>query len=790
MTKLPSNELLLRLGRGESIAVVCAAAGLSRPEFDAWWRQECARRVPQAGGARQASALTAQVRIERDRWGVPHIYASNDRDLFFGFGYAVAQDRLFQLDYLRRKARGRLAEVLGPEAIESDLLYRTIGLGTIAEAEWAATPEETRALLTAYADGVNAVIVATAENLPIEFALLDYRPGPWLPSDCLAIVGEFRWYLTGRFPVIAIPEMVKRAVGDGPLYRAFVLGEDEYESILIPGEYRPGPAAANSASAVGSADEGHGSNNWVLSGARSTSGKPIVANDPHIPFAAVSIWHQVRLSGGSFDVAGVALAGMPAVMIGRGKHVAWGITNNICSQRDLYQEKTDTAQPNCYFDGERWSPATTREEVIAVKGVPPVRKVVRMSRNGPIVDEVLPAPVRGTGPVSLRWLGAEPCGWLTALLNMNRAQNCAEFRAATRPWSVPTFNLVFADTDGHFGFQSVGRIPIRRVAERGYRSGWEARHQWDGFIPFEEMPRLVDPARGFAVTANNRVAPDDFPYPLSGTWNSGHRAARLRGVIEAAETMSARDCQTLQYDTYSNRAAACVQRLTALLADDPDQRVRQAAAFLAAWDFHVDAGSVPAALFNVFFSRWCQAVMAERFPADLVAFLSANAPPLALQLLESDRAGWFVKQRREQAIRQTFAAALDELSNRLGPDMNQWAWGRMHQLLQKHFLSGRGDLGALLDRSGLPCGGDSSTVCSNVADANFMSYLGAGYRMVADMADPKHGFWSVEVASASGHPGSPHYDDQQRPWDAGEYHYTPLIGPPEGVVSVCTLGPA
>ncbi|MBI1832786.1 MAG: penicillin acylase family protein [Planctomycetes bacterium] len=431
--KLTTTEMLRRLGNGETIAKVCEAAGIARNDFDAWWNAECRRRVPSATGSRKLGVSRA-VRIERDKHGIPHIHADNERDLFFGFGYATAQDRLFQLDFLRRKARGRLAEILGPEAIESDLLYRTVGLAQIAEMEWPTLPADVREYLTAYTAGINALMEECRGCLPIEFDLLGYAPEPWRETDSLAIIGEFRWYLTGRFPVIAIPELVKRTVGDGPLYREFILAEMDEESILHPGEFSPArsasdgqrnPSLARPANdAGGSGDGSGGSNNWVLDGYRTDSGKPIVANDPHIPYFAVSIWHEVRLHGGAFNVAGVALAGMPGIMIGRNEHVAFGITNNICSQRDLYQEKTDSAHPGCFLYDGKWEPAQLRSETIQVRGQEALKKTIRSSRNGPIVDEVLPAAVRPSplsplpegegkgvrGPVSLRWLGCRAAG--------------------------------------------------------------------------------------------------------------------------------------------------------------------------------------------------------------------------------------------------------------------------------------------------------------------------------------------------------------------------------------------
>jgi penicillin amidase len=782
------HDILIRLGRGDSITAVSSAAGMTRAQFDAWWRDECRRRVPPATGKRsipRGAGLTGAVRIERDRWGVPHVYAGRDTDLFFGFGYATAQDRLFQLDYLRRKARGRLAEIVGIDGVESDVLHRTLGLGRIADKEWTALPAEIQNLLGAYTAGINALIDDAADCLPIEFDLLHYRPERWLPTDCLAIVSEFRWYLTGRFPVIVIPELAKRTLGEGPLYQAFLQGEEDAESILFPGEYRGAPGGVQAIGSGGDHD-GSGSNNWVLAGSRTTTGKPLVASDPHIPFAAVSLWHEIHLHGSDFQAAGVAQAGMPALMIGRSPHVAWGITNNICSQRDLYQEKTDPAHPGCFLYDGVWEVATTREEIIHVQGAAPIHKVIHFSRNGPIVDEILPAAARATGPVALRWLGFEPCGWLTALIGMNRARTCAEFREASRPWMVPTFNIVFADTLGQIGFQSVGRIPIRSIAERGYRPGWDPRHQWTGLIPFDEMPRLADPPRGFVITANNRVAAEDFPYPLSGTWSMGYRARRIRSQIEPRGPLTLEQNQALQLDTYSGRAARCLPRLVEILEGDSDPRIVQAARSLKAWDGHAEPTSTAPSLFNVFFSHWCQIVAGARFPPEAAALVASSVGGLAADLLDKDVSGWFVgtpsdlaanaEQIRKDMVRTALLRALSELTERLGPDMKLWTWGRLHVLVQKHFLSGRGDLGELLDRSGMPARGDGTSVNCSTSDPNHAAVVGAGYRMVADLADPALGLWATEVAGTSGHPGSPHYDDQIEPWSAGQYHYLDLTG--------------
>lgn len=331
------RDVLRRLGAGEAINSICQLAGWTRAEFDERWKREAASRAPQCDG-QVATRVIAAVTIERDRWGIPHIFADSHRDLWFGLGYAMAQDRLFQMDYLRRKGLGRLAEVLGPEGVPLDLIARTVGLNRIAKEEWLRLPQETRELQQAFADGVNAWIKQCGEHIPIEFDLLDYRPEPWSPIDSLAIESEFRWYLTGRFPVIVMPELAKRVLGDGPLYREFLLGEADEEAVVPPEAYQHlreqlGQRPLDDVGQATGDPEGTGSNNWVVAGRHCKSGMPMVASDPHIAIEAVSCWYEAHLCGGDFNVAGMAYVGMPAIMFGRNERVAWGITNNICSLR-------------------------------------------------------------------------------------------------------------------------------------------------------------------------------------------------------------------------------------------------------------------------------------------------------------------------------------------------------------------------------------------------------------------------------------------------------------------------
>ncbi|MGZ0168994.1 MAG: penicillin acylase family protein [Planctomycetales bacterium] len=764
------QDRLGRLGSGESIEDVCDAAGIDRAEFDRWWTETIQQRAQSKSG-RISTGVVADVSIQRDSNGIPHIHAKTDRDLFFGYGWAMAEDRLFQLDWLRRKGHGRLSEIIGTNGLEFDTVSRTVGLNRIAAAEWERLPAEVQQHVQAFSDGINAFISDCGDNVPIEFDLLRYRPEPWSPVDCLAIEVEFQWYLTGRFPVICMPELAKRTLGDGPLLGEYLLGEEDDESILHPGDYKSlaeGPLEPIGET-VADPDASTGSNNWVVAGQRTTTGAPLLASDPHIAFEAVSCWYEAHLSGGSFNVAGMTYVGMPAIMFGRNKQVAWGITNNICSLRDLYQERTDDSQPGCFeYDG-KWEPACERVETINVRDADPVECTVRSSRNGPIVDDILPAPANELGPVSLNWLGMSQGGWLTSLLDMNRAPSVAGLREAMRPWHVPTFSLVLADTDGRIGFHAAGRIPVRNRSERAFRRGWDPEDQWLGLIPFDEMPSFDDPERGWIASANNRIAPDDFPHRMYGGWVSGGRAQRIREMIESRESVSVTDMRDMQQDVQNLRAVALVPVLLREL-EPCDDDTRTAIEILKHWDGAAEPQSTATTIFNLFYSRWCTTVSNARFTGATAVILAKGVDPCAGRLLESDPHGWFPDDNCQEQLRRTFAETLAYLKDRFGSDMSDWTWGQLHVMPLRHVLSSRGDLGQLLDHGGSGVRGDMQTVCNTGSGPELSAATGAGYRMVADLSSSPPVLRAVDAQSQSGQPGSPHYSDQFDDWVSGRYH--------------------
>ena len=771
------KDMLLRLGAGDSIQAICDDAGLTRADFDQWWTAQTEQRVPSMEGTKTASGLSRRVEIARDEWGVPHVLAETDDGLFFGYGYATAQDRLWQLDYYRRKARGRLSEVIGPSGIEIDTVSHTIGLTCTAEENLSRFPEKTKRRLQAYTDGINSFMEESRSNLPIEFALLGYEPHEWTPLDSVAIWQEFRWYLTGRLPIIAIPDLAKRALGEGPLLDDFITGEAEDESIVPRGSYSPARTGQVPVGEVlGDPDEGIGSNNWVVSGEKSTSGAPMVASDPHIAFGAVSCWFEAHLSGPEINAAGAGYVGVPGIVFGRNETLAWGVTNNICSQRDIYREQEHPDRPGHFRFDDEWHPAKQETVQIAVKGEGAREITITRTHNGPIVDALLPEPLRTTDKVSTRWLGTGFGDEITCMLDLAAARNSDEAREALRDWIVPTWSYVFGDVEGHIAYQAVGRIPIREQWNRERRPGWDPAHQWRGFIPYDALPAVSDPDEGYARSANNRTAPEDYPYPLSGTWSSGYRALRIRQMLEEKQQFSREDFARMQTDTLSMRAVEALPSLVETLKRSSDPRVLEAAESLSAWNGRMDVDEVGASIFEFFFAEWSTAVAAERFTGDEVPLVAGAISGFAVRLLADDEHGYLSSVSREDAIVACMVRALDELTERLGPDVSEWRWGRIHKITLNHLLSERGDISDLLRRGGQPVGGNGITVSNTGFDPNYLASIGANWRHNADLADDPPGLWAVDATGQSGHPGSPHYGDQLTEWLAGRHHYLPLDG--------------
>lgn len=728
-----------------------------------------------------APAVPAQVRetvqIWRDRRGVPHIRAANTRDLFFAHGYVQAQDRLWQLDYLRRQAQGRLSEIFGESKLSEDRIAHTLRIPGVARDIYEASSSESRAALDAFSDGVNTFldeVSAPGGLLPIEFDLLDYRPDRWSPVDSLAIWRRWNWYLTGRLGVISTPEAVRAGIGKGERYRAFFAPDGPLRYIVPAGNYDPEPRWPDLpqdplTESFWGQTLGEGSNNWAVAAALSATGDALLGSDPHVYYTVPADWYEVHLSAPDFECFGTTYPGQPALMYGRSPGLSWGITNNICLLRDLYiVESTDEIE-------------TAPPVEIAIKGQAPYLHIDRSVGGKPIVDHFMPEaalphnldPERYPEPTSLAlaWVGFHPSDETKSMLDFATARTVDDGREALRTWGCPTFNLVFADTSGDIAYQTSGFLPLRGREMRGYRSLHEPKDEWVGFIPFDGLPSLVRPERGWVVTANNPTAPPDFPYPLFGTWAPEDRAGRAEDLIQATNQHTLDDFERYQNDVFSGRAQRGLSGLLDALTDIDDPAIRAASSRFAGWDFNLTTDSVPASLFYVFFWRWHQTVVTHGFPEHLVPLVRDAGWGFSSDLLHKNVAGWFADDaERIAAIQTAFSEAVSWLTERLGSDSAAWQWAAIHRLGAAHPAASTPLQHELLDIPAAPAPGGAGTLANAfyTPPGTFDTRMGASYRMVVGMS-AQADFRSVTWPGQSGHPGSPHYADQAADHIAGRF---------------------
>ncbi|MDE2396216.1 MAG: penicillin acylase family protein [Burkholderiales bacterium] len=767
------------------------------------------RVLPQTSGVIELKASSpvtgytpgAEIRIERDADGIPTIRAQSLADTCFGLGVVHAQDRLWQLETHRRIGAGRLAEAFGPGALPTDRFLRSLGVRRMAQAQWEHLPESSRLLLRAYAAGVNSVIHDQLRARPPEFLILGLQPEDWDPVDSLAWAIMMAWDLGGnwnsellrlrlalKLPVARINELMPPAPGEhsvaradyAALYRGLGLGE--------PARLTAWAGLVDSAPPSGI--EGEGSNNWVLAGSRTTTGHPLLANDPHLKLSTPALWYFARLEAPGFSVAGASLPGLPGIVLGQNAHVAWGFTNTGPDVQDLYLEQVDPARPGRYRTPDGWADFETATEVIKVRGQPDVTMTVRRSRHGPVISDAGPggggdlvgAPGKPGYVLALRWTALDPdVDPIAPDLAMLKSASVAGFFAATRGWVAPMQNMVVADDAGHIGLIAPGRVPLRKAENdlggEAPAPGWDARYDWDGWIPTDATPRLVDPPGGAIATANQRVTPAGYPYYLTNEWALPYRHERIVQLLAAKPRHSLDDLAAIQADQVSLAARKLLPWL--LEARSPHPLAAAAQAELNGFDGTMAADKAAPLVYwawqrqlarglfepKVGPQLWERGLASRSFQDALEGVLERNDP----YWCEASKA-----RAREACMDQVDAAftrALDELQQGWGSDPDRWRWGRAHPMRAEHRPFSHVAALAPWFELRAPVGGDTFTVnaarVNLVPDATtgelFLDEHGPSLRALYDLGDRRNS----RVVDSSGQRGivlSPLYRNLLPSW--------------------------
>ncbi|HEX8355307.1 MAG TPA: penicillin acylase family protein [Pyrinomonadaceae bacterium] len=762
-----------------------------------------AAQAPAQAGASvvRLPGLNRAVKVRRDERGIPYIEAADESDLYFAQGYVTAGDRLWQMDLMRRTARGELSEIFGRATLEEDKRRRNYGFARVAETIAAQADQRSRAVMEAYARGVNAYIDSLDDkSLPPEFQILGYRPRHWTPADSAAVGKNFAEALSTTWPwdvaraafTDLTPEKAAALFPETSPLDLPVVGSDKPDTKTAPPSKRrsalpTAPAAllaelatileteARSRARFGlHAEDLAASNNWVVSGKRTASGKPLLANDPHLSPSAPSIWYMVHLSAPGLRVAGVTAAGAPGVIIGHNERVAWGLTNLGPDVQDVYREKFDPENPRRYMTPAGWRDAEVRREEIKVRKSPAgtetevVAHDVVVTRHGPVVLQ------RGGESYALRWTALSPeATEFNAFYKLNRARDWKGFQEALREYGGATQNFVYADVDGHIGYYGAGQIPVRRTGDGSVPyDGAKDEGEWKGFIPFAELPHVFDPPSGIIVTANNRVVGASYAHFLTHAWAPPTRARRIHDLLGAKQKLTAEDFRAVQGDAYTisgmtfAREAAKVAREAGL--DAKDEKWRETVRLFESWDGQLTPEARAPRLAVEMASNFRQKILEGAVGAERASAYRWPASAIFFDRVIRERtAGWLPKGFA------TYAELLDgahrdarkSLADRLGADESKWTWGAL-AVNFPHPLASVPDVGKTFRVAPFPQrGGGGLFAAPNVGPSVSM-------RLIADASDWDKTQQGIALGE-SGDPRSPHWADQLSDWRAS----TPRVFP-------------
>ncbi len=750
-----------------SAAVVLLLAVLAAGAAVAW----VATSLPDHEGTVVVTGPSQEVRILRDAKGVPHIFAASALDAYFALGFVHGQDRLWQMDFLRRLAAGRLSEVLGARTFKIDRFFRVLGLHRLAVQQADAMPVPVRRALDAYSDGVNAFLATRTGSLPPEFMALGYRPEAWQATDSvlwgrlmgMRLAGNWREELLrlrmlDRLPADRVDALLGTETGEQPISIAGLAETAAALYAAIPDE-----AVSHSAS-----------NAWVLAGTRTATGGPILANDPHLGFGAPGLWYLARIVSPAWEITGATVPGVPFHLLGHNGRVAWGMTTTEADTEDLVVETVDPGDPDRYLTETGPAAFTVRTETIQVKGEAARQIAVRATRNGPVISDVLETPPREGTVLALASTNFDTQDRsAAALYGMNHAIDGDTFVAAARALGAPAQNVLFADIQGSIGLIAPGRLPVRRSGDGSLPVEGRTGPAWQGRVPADAAPLAVDPANGLLVNANNRLVGDDHPYLITRRWPAGFRADRILAVLDPAADHRPADSIALQLDVRSTTAEALAPSLLTVQADDA--RSGAALDLLGKWDFRMDRNS-PAALI---YAAWSRALVRELAEDDLGPVFKDywhGRPGFLLHALRNDpswcdRRDTSATESCVDAIAKALREALGGLADQFGDSPSGWRWGDVHRANFRHqVLGGVPVVGSLANLAIETDGGDETvnrgTTAGGAGESPFRHVHGPGFRAVYDLSDLRTSRFAI-AGGQVGHPLSKHYRDLLTGWRDG-----------------------
>ena len=761
--------------------------------------------LPQYSGEIKSSKIINDIEIYRDSFAVPYIIAQSDEDAAFALGYLHAQERLFTMDMIRRAGEGRLAEILGEKAIPFDNMFRTVGIKRNIEKNLSMYDPSVMKILQAYSNGVNEYLKERKGNYAIEFDVLGYQPEQWKPIHSLIVVKMMAWELNiSWWTDLSFAELIQKLGKEKVLEILPDYPENAPTIIADNFKYLP---AINSTLAetdkafrkmMGWTGTHIGSNNWVVNANKSVSGKPIIANDPHLAFSAPGKWYAAVIKSPGWNAAGVTLPGVPGVVIGKGENISWVLTNVMNDDADFYAEKLDSSKTKYFFDGQ-WQNLKIIKDTIKVKDGKDQIITIKETHRGPIISDIHPfnfvynKEEQKTPPISMRWSGNEFSDEMLAFYKINKAKNWNEFRDAVKYFGIPGQNFVYGDAQGNIGYIMGARIPLRKSNNPTLVfDGTSSENDWKGFVPSYEIPAILNPAENFIASANNKAI-KNFKYHISNLWEPSSRIDRIRELLTSKQKQSISDFKKYQMDQVSPYAKAIVPYILKSFEDIKvkDKNLNISLDLLDKWDFELNKYSQTSAIYSVFLKYLLKNIYHDEMGDDLYnrfVFL-ANVPYRSLlQILEKPESIWFddinTKKREtsEEILRESLSDALTYLEENFGKDLTNWQWGNMHKVTFKHAFSGNF---SLLDKyiniGPYELGGDGTTMFnteypfaesieefSMFRHDEFDNVLGPSMRFIYDFANPDE-FYLILTTGQSGNVMSENYRDQTPLWLNGKY---------------------